>query len=129
MRDQGERRIMKRRFFSSLVISALMVCSGLIACPAFAQNTSRTITISREAKVGSQVLAQGKYTLTFNSEKEGELIISRGDKQVAKTAYSLVELGKNASDSAVVFSANPDGSLNVKRIELKGMKVALQIAE
>src|SRR5918999_3224288 len=107
---------MKRRFIGSLGAVILMICSGTLAGPAFAQNTSKTITISREAKVGSQVLAQGKYTLTFNSEKEGELIISKGDKEVAKTMYSLVELGKSAADSVVVFSANPDGSLNIKRI-------------
>lgn len=120
---------MKRRFMGSVSAVVIVVFAVLFAVPAFAQNTSKTITFSREAKVGSQVLAQGKYTLTFNSEKEGELIISKGDKEVAKTAYSLVELGKDASDSVVVFSANADGTLNVKRIELKGMKVALQLAE
>ena len=120
---------MKRRFIGALGLVAMLVFSVAHTGAAYGQNTTKTITISREAKVGSQVLARGKYTLTFNSEKEGELIISKGDKEVAKTAYSLVELAKDASDSAVIFSANADGSLNVKRIELKGMKVALQIAE
>lgn len=96
-----------------------------LSLPVFGQDVSRSIVLSREAKLGGQSLPQGKYTITFDDSKDGELAIKKGGKEVVKTSYKLMQLTKDAADNAVVFTAAPDGSLQVKRIEIKGSKVAL----
>lgn len=118
---------MKRGSFKTpgaLIVLAFVV---LTIVPAFGQDTSRSITFSREAKVGGQTVTRGKYTITFDREKEGELAVLKDGREVAKSNYKLVALGKDASDSAVIFVAADDGSLMVRRIELKGLNVALQM--
>lgn len=118
---------MKNRLFQAL--GSLMVATfGLIAVvPAFGQSTSRSITISREAKLGGQTVTEGRYTITFDGAKEGELAMVKDGREVAKSGYKLVPLEKEASKSAVIFVAAEDGSLKVRRIELKGLNVALQM--
>ena len=75
---------------------------------AFAQSATRTLVVSRDAKIGGAVLPQGKYTIAFDEKKEGEAVISKNDREVVKASYKLVDLAKNASDNAVVFGMNSD---------------------
>jgi len=118
---------MKSRLFQ--VFGSLMVVTFalLAVVPVFGQSTSRSITLSREAKLGGQKVTQGKYTIAFDATKEGELAMLKDGREVAKAGYKLIPLGKQASDSAVIFVAAEDGSLKVRRIELKGLNVALQM--
>lgn len=118
---------MKRGIIKTLGYLMVVGFAVLATVPAFGQGTSRSITFSREAKIGGQKVTQGKYTITFDKEKEGELALIRNGREVAKTGYKLVPLGKDAADSAVIFVAAVDGSLQVRRIELKGLNVALQM--
>src|SRR5215213_5202973 len=117
------REKMQKRLFKGLGILMVGAFALMASVPAFAQETSRSITFSREAKVGGQKVRQGKYTITFDGGKEGELAVLRDGREVAKSAYKLVALGKDATDSAVIFVAAEDGSLMVRRIELKGLNV------
>jgi hypothetical protein len=97
-----------------------------ISIQAFGQSVSRTLTITRAAKIGGQSITPGKYTVEFDEKKEGEVAISKDGKQILKASYKLTELDKAPADSAVVFAAATDGSLSIRRIEMKGMKAALQ---
>lgn len=118
---------MKRGIIKTLGYLMVVGFAALATVPAFGQDTSRSITFSREAKVGGQTVTQGKYTITFDKEKEGELAVLKNGREIAKAGYKLVSLGKDASDSAIIFVAANDGSLQVRRIELKGLNVALQM--
>ncbi len=93
----------------------------------FGQETSRSITITREAKLAGKAVSQGKYTITFDEKKEGELTVLKDGEEITKASYKLVELSKSASENAVVYRAAADGGLAVSRIEWKGMKTAIKI--
>jgi hypothetical protein len=97
-----------------------------ISIPALGQSVSRTLTITRAAKIGGQSITPGKYTVEFDEKKDGEIAISKDGKQVLKASYKLAELDKAPADTAVVFAAATDGSLSIRRIEMKGMKTALR---
>jgi len=106
-------------------LAIAMVLAAFMSVTAFAQNATRTLVVSRDAKIGGVVLPQGKYSIEFDDKKEGEAVITRNGREVAKAPYKLVDLAKNASDNAVVFTLNGDGSFEVKRFEMKGSKTAL----
>ncbi len=111
----------------SLKRLAITITLGVImSVAAFGQNVSRTLVFSRDAKLGGVVLDQGKYSIEFDDKKEGEAVITKNGREVAKASYKLVDLTKNASDNAVVFSVDADGSFQVRRVEMKGSKMALQ---
>lgn len=99
---------------------------AVVSALAFGQSATRTLVLSRQAKLAGHALAQGKYTIAFDEKKDGEVTVSKDGKEVAKASYKLVELSKAAADSAVAYVAADDGSLKIRRIEIKGMKSALQ---
>lgn len=103
----------------------LVLLLAVVALPAFGQGITRTLTISRQAKLGGQSLSEGKYTVAFDEKKDGELTLSKGSKEVLKANYKVVELDKPAADNAVIFTA-ADGGMKVRRVEFKGSKTALQ---
>ena len=113
--------------FKSLAIA--MVLGALMSVVAFAQNVSKTLVVSRDAKIGSVVLPQGKYSIEFDGKKEGEAVISKNGREIVKAPYKLVDLAKDAADNAIIFSVGGDGSFQVKRFEMKGSKTALQFEE
>lgn len=117
--------MLDRKFSLRVLAAALILAAGLVT--SFAQSGNRTIVLSRQAKLGGSVLTQGRYSIIFDEKKGGELSVLKDGREVVKATYKLVELGKVAQDTAVVFSAAADGTFQVRRIELKGMKVALQI--
>jgi hypothetical protein len=91
------------------------------------QSVSRELVVTRDAKVGDKLLSKGKYSISFDDQKDGELSVVKDGREVVKVNYKLVDLGKDASNSVVVFAAASDGSYQVRRIELKGTKKALQL--
>lgn len=102
-----------------------IVMAAVMSVTAFAQSVTRTIVFSRDAKIGGVVLSQGKYSIAFDEKKEGEAVISQNGREVVKASYKVVDLAKNASDNAVVFGMNSDGSFQVRRFEMKGSKMSL----
>jgi hypothetical protein len=98
---------------------------GVLAVPALAQGVTRTLTFSRPAKIGGQVIQAGKYSVAYDEAKDGDLVVTKDGKEVAKAAYKRTELNSVPADSAVVFVAAGDGSYKVRRIEIKGSKTAL----
>ena len=82
--------------------------------------------IKRNAKIANQALSQGKYTIKFDDKKDGEAIVMKDGRELLKASYKITTLPKEAADNAVVYMATDDGGFKVRRIELKGMKAALQ---
>ena len=101
-----------------------IVLAAVMSMTAFAQSVNRALVFSRDAKIGGVVLSQGKYSIAFDEKKEGEAVISKNGREVAKASYKIVDLAKDASDNAVVFGMNSDGSFQVRRFEMKGSKMA-----
>ncbi len=108
------------------VVFALFIAIGLAALPINAQQVDRSITINRDGKVGDQPLAKGSYTVKFTEDKDGELVILKGKKEVAKAAYELTKLNEPSPENAVTYTLASDGSYQVKRIEFKGKNTAIE---
>ena len=116
---------MVNKLTKSLGLALLVGLFGVLTMPAIAQNVTRTLAISRQAKLGGQMIQPGKYNVAYDETKDGELVVTKDGKEVLKTAYKRVELSAAPADSAVVFVAAGDGSFKVRRIEIKGSKTAL----
>jgi len=110
------------RMFGLAVLAALL---GMQVIPALAQSVTRPLAISRQAKLGGQTLQPGRYNIAYDEKQDGEMVVSKNGKEILKAAYKRVELTSAPADSAVVFAADGDGSLKVRRIEVKGTKTAL----
>lgn len=106
-------------------MALLVAILGALTLPAMAQSVTRQLTISRQAKLGGQMIQPGKYNVAYDEKKDGDLVVSKDGKEVLKAVYKLVELSNVPADSAVVFAAAGDGSYKVRRIEIKGSKTAL----
>ena len=100
---------------------------GLAALPINAQQVDKSITINRDGKVGDQTLAKGSYTIKFTEDKDGELVILKGKKEIAKAAYELTKLNEPARENAVAYTLGSDGTYQIKRIEFKGKNTAIEL--
>ena len=116
-----------KRLVSSMILGLVLATGLAIASPVSAQEVSRTVTITRDSKVGSQALVKGDYSVKFAEGKDGELVVLKGRKEILKATYKVVKLDQPASDNSVAYSANADGSFRVKRIEFKGKNEAIAI--
>ena len=105
---------------------ALFIAMGLAAPPVNAQQVDRSITINRDGKVGDQQLAKGSYTIKFTEDKDGELVILKGKKEIVKASYGLTQLNEPARENAVAYTLGSDGSYQIKRIEFKGKSTAIE---
>ena len=110
---------------NSMFLALAMIMGIAVASPAFGQEVSRSIKLNRDGKVGDKMLNKGEYTLKFSEDKEGDLSVMKGDKEVLKTSYKITQLGAPAQDTSIVFTAASDGSFQVKRIEFKGKTAAV----
>jgi hypothetical protein len=108
---------------------ALFIAIGLAALPINAQQVDRSITLNRDGKIGEQPLAKGSYTIKFTEDKDGELVILKGKKEVVKTSYELTKLNEPSPENAVTYTLASDGSYQVKRIEFKGKNTAIEFKE
>jgi len=114
-----------KRLVSSIVLGLVLATGLAIASPVDAQEVSRTITITRDSKVGGQSLVKGEYSVKFAEGKDGELVVLKGRKEMLKASYKVMKLDQPAADNSVAYSANADGSFQVKRIEFKGKNEAI----
>src|SRR5215213_3522685 len=110
---------------NSMFLALFMITGIVSAFPVFAQEVSRSIKLNRDGKVGDKALNKGEYTLKFTEDKEGDLLVMKGNKEVFKAAYKITQLGAPAQDTSVIFTAANDGSFQVKRIEFKGKTAAV----
>jgi hypothetical protein len=110
-----------KRVILGVVFAALMVVPVLAA-----KKMKRDMMIPRDCQVQGRDLKAGNYTVEFNDAEPGELVVSEGKKEVARTSYKIVELPKAASSDIVVFNTK-DGIRKIARIEMKGSKSALSL--
>jgi len=111
-----------KKGFGLALLTAIL---ATLTITAGAQNVTHTLAISRQAKLGGQMIQPGKYNVAYDNTKDGEAVVTKDGKEVLKAAYKRVELNNVPADSAVVFVAAGDGSFKVRRIEIKGSKTAL----
>lgn len=112
-----------RRMTAAVAAAALMV---VLFAPVWAAKRKRDLVIPRDCVVQGQEVKTGGYTIEYDDAQPGELVIRNGGREVARTAYTLVELPKPATADTVVFTSK-DGVRKIARIEMKGSKTALKI--
>ena len=110
-----------KRWINVVALGLAMVFSAV----AQAQEVNHKVEIKRDTRLGTEVLPKGEYDVKFVEGKEGEVVFFRGKREVLKATYTVVKLDKDAENSAVVSTANNDGSFNLKRIEFRGKIAAL----
>ena len=97
-----------------------------LAGSTLAQGVTKQLRIGRDSKVAGQQLSKGTtYNVKFFDDKDGELVVLRGSKELAKAPYKLAKLNKPAASDAVIYSVGADGSLSVSRLEFQGMAQAV----
>jgi hypothetical protein len=114
-----------KKLVSSIILGLVLATGLAVASPVDAQEVSKSITITRDSKVGAQAVNKGDYSVKFSEGKDGELVVLKGKKEVVKTSYKIVKLAQPATDNSVAYTANADGSFRVKRIEFKGKNEAI----
>lgn len=116
-----------KKLISSLIVGVVMATGLAVASPASAQEVSRTVTITRDSKLGGQAVTRGDYSIRFVEGQDGSLVLLKGKKEVLKASYKMTKLAQPAGDNAVAYTAASDGSFQVKRIEFKGKSEAIVI--
>jgi len=114
--------------FHNRIRSLAVVAIILVALSesAFSQGVTKQIKIGRDSKIAGPQLSKGStYTVKFFDDKDGELVVLRGSKELAKVSYKLAKLNKAAPSDAVIYSVGTDGLLSVSRLEFQGMAQAV----
>ena len=111
---------MTRNRATSLIIG-LAVLMASAATPISAQEVTRSITLNRDAKIGGQLLPRGDYTIKFVDGKDGQLMVLRKGREVAKAGYKVAKLNRPAADTVLILNAAADGSYQIGKIEFKGL--------
>ncbi|MEK6410534.1 MAG: hypothetical protein AABN34_26720 [Acidobacteriota bacterium] len=114
-----------KRLISSLILGLAMATGLTVAAPASAQEVNRSITITRDSKLGGQALVKGDYSIKFVEGKDGELVLLKGKKEVLRAPYKVTKFAQPAADNSVAYTAAGDGSFQLKRIEFKGKNEAI----
>jgi NMD protein affecting ribosome stability and mRNA decay len=114
-----------KRIASSLILVLVLATGLATASPVSAQEVTRTVTITRDSKLAGQALVKGEYSIRFAEGKDGDLVLLKGKKEVAKVSYKVSKLTQAAADSSVGYATAADGSFQVRRIEFKGKTEAI----
>jgi hypothetical protein len=112
-----------KKTISALVASFALVLS--LSISHVAADVTKSFTLTRDSKINGQALKQGDYSIKYADDKDGELILLKGKKEVVKSAYKLVQLSVAPGDDKVTYTVDDDGSFHVKRLEFKGSKTAI----
>jgi hypothetical protein len=118
---------MRNNNFKSLALAVLLVFGLGLAVPARAQDVTKPITINRTGKLGGKKLDTGSYQIKFSDDKDGQLSVFQGGREIFRATYRLVKLARPAPDTVVIFSIAADGSYQISSIEFKGMSSSLVI--
>jgi len=107
-------------------LGAITIILLAVAGTALSQGVTKQIKIGRDSKIAGQQLSKGStYNVKFFDDKDGELVVLRGNKELAKISYKLSKLNKPAASDAVIYSVGTDGLLSVSRLEFQGMSQAV----
>src|SRR5262245_19484470 len=113
---------MKRLFGGMFLSLVLVLC---VALSGFAAEVTKSFTLTRDSRINGQLLTKGSYSVKFSDDKEGELVLLQGKKEVLKVNYKFTQLNAAPEDNKVAYTVAEDGSYSVRRIEFKGMKSAI----
>ncbi len=91
---------------SLLQIGALLAVAGL-AVPVFAKPISKSITITRTAKIGKTELSAGEYRLIIDGNK---VTVQKGNKAVAESEGRWEERQEKANVDSILVGS--DGTLS-----------------
>lgn len=117
---------MRTSRFKAVLLGLIAVLGlSVLAIPGFAQEVTKSISFARDGKLAGQPLLKGNYSIRFVDDKDGQLVVLRGSKEVSRATYRLEKLNRPAPDTVVIYNAGTDGSLQISRIEFKGMSAAL----
>jgi NMD protein affecting ribosome stability and mRNA decay len=114
-----------KKFVSSMIFGSVLATGLVAASPVSAQEVNRTVTITRDSKVGGQAVTKGEYSIKFAEGKDGDMVLLRGKKEVLKASYKVTKLAQPAAGNSVSYTAAADGSYQLKRIEFKGKSEAI----
>src|SRR5262245_50452322 len=107
-------------------LSIVTIILVTLAGPAFSQGVTKQIKIGRDSKIAGRQLSRGTtYTVRFFDDKDGELVVLRGNKELAKVSYKLAKLNRPAPSDVVIYSVGTDGLPLVSRLEFQGMAQAV----
>jgi hypothetical protein len=112
-----------KKTISAMVTSFVLVLSMSVSN--IAADLTKSFTLTRDSKINGQAVNKGDYSVKYADDKDGELILLKGKKEVVKSAYKLVALSVAPSDDKITYSVDDDGSFHVKRLEFKGSKNAI----
>jgi hypothetical protein len=113
------------RFKAAVLGLVTLLGLSVLAIPGFAQEVTKSISFARDGKLGGQPLLKGNYSIRFVDDKDGQLVVLRGSKEVSRATYRLEKLSRPAPDTVVIYNVGTDGSLQISRIEFKGMGAGL----
>jgi len=110
-----------------LVRSSLaLLVLALLSTAGFAKDYKKSWTIHEKVMVGQQVIEKGNYTVKF-SDQNGELIILRDGKEVARAPYEIVTLAKPSQTDLSSYTSSPEGMKKLNRLEFNGLPFAISI--
>jgi len=116
-----------KRLISSVIVGLVLACGLATAAPADAQEVNRSVTITRDSKLAETSVTKGDYSIKFVEGKDGDVVLLKGKKEIAKASYKIVKLAHPAADTSVIYTTNSDGTFRVKRIEFKGKAEAISL--
>ena len=82
---------MKKRINKMMGAVLLAGILAALTVTVVAQSVTRTLSFSRQAKVGSQVIQPGKYSLVYDETKDGDVVVMKDGKEVLKAAYKRTD--------------------------------------
>lgn len=111
-------------------LGILAIALTALAIPTFGQGVTKQLKVGRDSNVAGQPLSKGTtYSVKFQDDKDGELVVLRGKRELAKVSYKLVKLNKPAASDTVIYSVETDGSLSVSRLEFQGMSYSVALEQ
>ncbi|MEW6131066.1 MAG: hypothetical protein AB1757_28810 [Acidobacteriota bacterium] len=113
---------MKKTIYAMVASFALVLS---LALSNVAADVTKSFTLTRDSKIKGQPLTKGDYSVKFADDKEGELVVMKGKKEIVKSTYKIITLNEAPSDNKIAYTVSEDGSFTVKRIEFKGSKTAI----
>ncbi len=90
---------------------------------------TRTITLSEQAKVGTQVRAAGEYRVTHVMEGAEHIMVFKQGKQEYRVKCNLVPLSAKADNTQVWYEPDANGARMLQAIVFRGDTVRHEMAQ
>jgi hypothetical protein len=109
---------------------AMALAILLVAGSALYAKDSQTLTLAREASLGSTKFEPGNYKVTWEKgASDSAVTFKQGKKVVATAQGKWVKRDAKYDSNAVVYSQNADGSRSISEIRFAGSDEVLVFGE